>query len=127
MQKRRTWSDDDSLLAKKIEAIIKTDRLPIVKEQLKQIRVAGMTVYSVSGWSRGKEESLQWKGQPVIHDLISKSKLEIVVPDSMVEVVLQTIATHSRTEGHGDGIVFVTPIDHLMNIKTLEKGDKVAT
>ena len=127
MQKKHTWSDDDSRLAKKIEAIIKTDRLPIVKEQLKQIGVGGMTAYSVSGWSKGKEENLQWKGQPIVHDLISKSKLEIIVPDSMVDLVMETIATHSRTEGHGDGIVFVTPIDQLMNIKTLEKGDKVAS
>ena len=82
-----------------------------------------MTVYSVSGWSKGKEENLQWKGQPVVHDLIAKSKLEVIVPDSQVNVVVNAIAKNARTGSHGDGIVFVVPIEQLLSIFTMDKDE----
>lgn len=112
---------------KKIDAIIRTERLTQVKEALKTLGISGMTVYSVSGWSRGKEEYLQWKGQPVVHDLIAKSKLEVIVPDQQVKHVIDAIAKSARTGVHGDGIVFVTPVENLVNILTLDEGDKLAT
>jgi len=108
---------------KKIDAIIRSERLLEVKEALKSLGVSGMTVYSVSGWSKGKEENLQWKGQPVVHDLIAKSKLEVIVPDSQVNVVVNAIAKNARTGSHGDGIVFVLPIEQLLNIFTMDKDE----
>lgn len=112
---------------KKIDAIIRNERLPEVKEILKSLGISGMTVYSVSGWSKGKEESLQWKGQPVIHDLIAKSKLELIVPDSKVDTVIEAITKTARTGVHGDGIIFVLPVEQVVNIMTQEKGDKVVS
>lgn len=109
---------------KKIEAIIRTERLLEVKEALKSLAIGGMTVYSVSGWSKGKEESLQWKGQPVTHDLITKSKLEVIVPDTQVEVVVNAIASSAKTGTHGDGIIFVLPVEQALNIISQSKGDK---
>ena len=110
---------------KKIDAIIRTERLMQVKDQLKNLGISGMTVYSVSGWSRGKDEHLQWKGQPVIHDLIAKSKLEIIVPDDKVEEVIRTIGQQARTGEHGDGIIFVMPVEQAVNIMNMDKGDRV--
>jgi nitrogen regulatory protein PII len=110
---------------KKIDAIIRTERLIQVKDQLKNPGISGMTVYSVSGWSRGKDEHLQWKGQPVVHDLIAKSKLEIIVPDDKVEQVIRTIGQHARTGEHGDGIIFVMPVEQAVNIMNMDKGDRV--
>lgn len=110
---------------KKIESIMRTERLPVVKDALKTLGISGMTVYSVSGWSRGKEENLQWKGHPVVHDLIAKSKLEVIVPDDKVETVIETIGNNARTGVHGDGIIVVTPVDQTVNIMTMEKGEKV--
>lgn len=107
---------------KKIDAIIRTERLMPVKDQLKGLGISGMTVYSVSGWSRGKDEHLQWKGQPVVHDLIAKSKLEVIVPDGMVDAVINTIARHARTGEHGDGIIFVMPVERAVNITNPDKG-----
>ena len=108
---------------KKIDAIIRAERLSIVKEQLKSLGISGMTVYSVSGWSRGKDELLQWKGQPVVHDLIAKSKLEIVLPDDKVDMVIRMISEYARTGEHGDGIIFVLPVDQVVNINNMPTGE----
>jgi nitrogen regulatory protein P-II 1 len=54
---------------KKVEAIIKSERMPVVKEKLRQMRVGGMTISTVSGWSKQRELHLQWRGQPVAYDL----------------------------------------------------------
>jgi nitrogen regulatory protein P-II 1 len=112
---------------KKIEAIIRTEKLPEVKEALKSLEIGGMTVYAVSGWSRGKEESLQWKGQPVPRDLIAKSKLEVIVPDRSVKVVMDAIASSAKTGTHGDGIIFVLPVERALNIMSLCEGDQAVT
>jgi len=106
-----------------IDAIIRSEKLPEVKEALKSLGIGGMTVYSVSGWSKGKEENLQWKGQPVVHDLIAKSKLEVIVPDSQVDVIVNAIAKNARTGVHGDGIVFVLPVEQILNIFTMDKDE----
>jgi nitrogen regulatory protein P-II 1 len=110
---------------KKIDAIIRTEKLPEVREALKAVGIGGMTVFSVTGWSRGKEESLQWKGQPVIHDLIAKSKIEIVVSDDKVNLVLDTICNSARTGAHGDGILYVLPVEQAVSILTMDRGDNV--
>ncbi len=112
---------------KKIEAIIRTERLNEVKEALKALAIGGITVYSVSGWSKGKEESLQWKGQPVVHDLIAKSKLEIIVPDTQVSDVMNAIASNAKTGSHGDGIVLVIPVERALNIMSTKDGDLAIT
>ena len=107
-------------MVKKINAIVRTELLPIVKEHLKSTSINGMTVYSVSGWSRGKDELLQWKGQSIVHDLIAKSKLEIIVSDEQVNTVIDTIIKYARTGEHGDGIIFVSPVDLAISIKTAD-------
>ncbi len=112
---------------KKIDAVIRSEKLPDVKDALKSLGISGMTVFSVSGWSRGKEENLQWKGQPVPHDLIAKSKVELIVPDEKVDAVVASITKSARTGSHGDGIIFVTTVEQVVNIMTMDKGDKVVS
>ena len=67
------------------------------------------------------------KGQPVAFDLIPKAKFEIVIPDSQLDSVIQTITEDYKTaEGqHGDGVIFVSTIDQAIRISTSEKGEKV--
>ena len=112
---------------KMVQAIIRTERLPVMKEHLRLIGVGGMTVYTVSGWSKRRELHLQWRGQAVSYDLIPKTKFEIVIPDEQLESVIQTITLHARsgsTGDQGDGIIFVSTIEHAINIVTLEKDEK---
>lgn len=109
---------------KKIEAIVRTENLPIVKERLRAIGIGGMTITNVSGWSKQRELHLQWRGQPMAYDLLPRVKFEIVVPDSQEELVITTIIASSRTGEHGDGMIFVSKVDTAINISTMERGDK---
>ncbi|HZT36171.1 MAG TPA: P-II family nitrogen regulator [Nitrososphaera sp.] len=109
---------------KKIEAIVRTEKLPVLKEKLRQIGVGGMTISTVSGWSKERELHLQWRGQPVAYDLLPRVKFEIVIPDSQTESVTQAIVESAKTGEHGDGVIFVTTIEQAINISTLDKGDK---
>src|SRR5687767_15392437 len=96
---------------KKIEAIIRSESMPIVKEKLRQMGIGGMTISTVSGWSKQRELHLQWRGQPVAYDLLPKIKFEIVVPDEHVDSAVQGVIESARTGEHGDGVVFVSTIE----------------
>lgn len=109
-------------MLKKIDAIVRAERMPLVKERLREMGVAGMTVSTVMGWSKNRELHLQWRGQPVSYDLIQRAKFELVLPDSQVKEVVNTIIASARsgTKGEqGDGIIFISSIDHVMHIKYL--------
>ena len=90
-----------------------------VKERLRELGVAGMTVSTVSGWSKQRELHLQWRGLPVSYDLVPKVKFEIVVPDSQVEDTVQAIVETARTGEHGDGIVSISNVERAINIYNL--------
>ena len=109
-------------MLKKIDAIVRAERMPLVKERLRDMGVAGMTISTVMGWSKNRELHLQWRGQPVSYDLTMRAKFELVLPDSQVEEVVNTIIQSARSgkEGEqGDGMIFISNVDHLMNVKYL--------
>ncbi|HET6640501.1 MAG TPA: P-II family nitrogen regulator [Nitrososphaeraceae archaeon] len=113
-----------------LHAIIRAEKMPVVKEQLRNIGIGGMTVSSVSGWSRQRELHLQWRGQPVSYDLVPRMKFEIAVPDERVELVIRTIVKHARSGEsgeQGDGIIFLSSIEQSINIATLEEGERSLT
>ena len=108
---------------KKIEAVVRTETLPILKEKLRAIGIGGMTISNVSGWSKQRELHLQWRGQPVAYDLLPRVKFEVVIPDSQQDLVIRSIIESSRTGEHGDGVIFVSSIEMAVNISTMERGD----
>jgi nitrogen regulatory protein P-II 1 len=110
---------------KKLEAVIRSERMPIVKENLRQIGIGGMTITTVSGWSKQRELHLHWRGQSIAPDLLPRVKFEIVLPDDQVDKVVRTIIESARTGEKGDGVVFVSTIDQAFDIATLNQGDKV--
>src|ERR687896_1812200 len=110
---------------KKVEAMIRSERMPVVKEKLRQMKIGGMTISTVSGWSKQRELHLQWRGQPVAYDLLPKAKFELIVPDDRMDSVIQAITESARTGEHGDGVIFVSTIEQAINITTLDKGEKV--
>lgn len=112
---------------KMVEAIVREQRMSIVKERLRSLGVGGMTVSSVSGWSKERELHLQWRGQPVSYDLVPRIKFEIVISDDQLDSVIQTImqsAKSSNPSEHGDGIIFISNIEQAINITTLEKNER---
>jgi len=108
---------------KKIEAIIKPFKLDDVKDRLREVGVQGMTVYEVKGFGRtgGKQEV--FRGSAYVVDFVPKVRLEIVVKDSMVNDVVEAIASTARTGKIGDGKVFITTIEDAVRIRTGEKGE----
>lgn len=110
---------------KRIDAIIRSERMPLVKERLRQLGIGGMTISTVSGWSKQRELHLQWRGQPVAYDLLPKAKFEVIIPDDRMDSVIQAITESARTGEHGDGVIFVSTIEQAINITTLDKGEKV--
>ena len=108
---------------KKVEAIIKPFKLDDVKEALTGIGVIGMTVTEVRGFGRQKGHTELYRGSEYTVDFLPKVKIEVVVPDELVDKVVTAIASAAKTGSIGDGKVFVLPIGEAIRIRTGEKGE----
>jgi nitrogen regulatory protein P-II 1 len=110
-------------MMKKIEAIIKPFKLDEVKESLNEIGIHGITVTEVKGFGRQKGHTELYRGAEYVVDFLPKIKIEIIVKDSMVEKVIETIQESAKTGRIGDGKIFVTPVEEVIRIRTGEKGE----
>jgi nitrogen regulatory protein P-II 1 len=108
---------------KKIEAIIKPFKLDDVKEALTEIGVIGMTVMEVRGFGRQKGHTELYRGSEYTIDFLPKVKVELVVADSVVSKVVETIIAAAKTGSIGDGKVFVLPVEEAVRIRTGERGE----
>jgi nitrogen regulatory protein P-II 1 len=108
---------------KKIEAIIKPHRLDDVKDRLRELGVQGMTVYEVKGFGRTGGKTEVYRGSAYVVDFVPKARIEVVVKDSIVNEVVQAIATTAKTGKIGDGKIFVTPVEEAIRIRTGERGE----
>ncbi len=109
---------------KKIEAIFRNEKLGAVKETLKSVGVAGMTVTEVRGHGTQKGITEVYRGKAFSVDLISKIKVEVVAEDKDVKKVTDTIVDAARTGSIGDGKIFVSGVEDIIRIRTGEKGEK---
>jgi len=107
---------------KKIEAIIKPFKLDEVKEALAEIGIEGMTVSDVKGFGRTGGKREVYRGAEYIVDFVPKTKLEIVVRDEQVRLVVETIERAAKTGKIGDGKIFVFAVEHAVRIRTGETG-----
>ena len=107
----------------KIEAIIQNSRLEAVKTALQEIGVEGMTVLEVRGHGRQKGHTEVYRGREYSVDLIPKTKLEMVLPDALVEKAEQAIVNAARTGKIGDGKIFRSRIDEAIRIRNYERGE----
>ena len=108
---------------KKIEAIIQPFKLDDVKEALKAIGIDGMTITEVRGHGRQKGHKEVYRGQEYSVDLLPKVKLEMVVPGTRAEEVIQTLTAAARTGKIGDGKVFVYDVAEAIRIRNDDRGD----
>ena len=108
---------------KKIEAIIREEKLDAVRMALEDNDCFGMTVSEVSGRGRQKGLTLQWRVGEYRVDFLPKLKIELIVLDENVPKVIDIIATNARTGKVGDGKIFVLPIDNTVRVRTGEAGD----
>ena len=107
---------------KKIEAIIREEKLDAVRKALREQSYFGITVSEVSGHGRQGGLTLQWRVGEYKVDLLPKIKIEVVVLDEDVSSIMRTIATAARTGNIGDGKIFVLPVEDAMRIRTGDIG-----
>ena len=109
-------------MLKLVTAIIKPYKFDEVKEALKAIDVAGLTVTEVKGFGRQGGKTETFRGSEYNVELLPKLKIELVVDESVVARVVETITAAGRTGKIGDGKIWVVGVDELVRIRTSEHG-----
>ena len=107
----------------KIEAVIQPSKLDAVKDALVEMGILGITILEARGHGRQKGHTEFYLGREYAVDLLPKVKVELVVPDEMVEKAIQAIITAARTGRIGDGKIFVSKIDEAIRIRNDERGE----
>ena len=107
---------------KLITAIIKPFTLDDVKTSLEEAGVLGMTVSEIQGYGRQKGHTEVYRGAEYSVDFVPKVRIEVVVDDSIVDKVVDSIIRSARTGKIGDGKVWVTPVETIVRVRTGERG-----
>ena len=108
---------------KKIEAIIREEKLNEVKRALEEKSYWGMTVSEVNGRGKQKGILLQWRAGEYRVDLLPKLKIELVVLDEDVTPVLDAIIANARTGETGDGKIFILPVEGVVRVRTGDRDE----
>jgi nitrogen regulatory protein P-II 1 len=108
---------------KKIEAIIRPHKLEAVREALLESGIKGMTVTEVQGYGRQKGHTESYRGAEYNVEFIPKVKLEIVVPDNLLQDAVSAIVKKGQTGQVGDGKIFIWTVDDAIRVRTEESGD----
>jgi nitrogen regulatory protein P-II 1 len=106
---------------KKVEAIIRPFKLDEVKIALVNAGIVGMTVSEVRGFGRQKGQTERYRGSEYTVEFLQKLKVEIVIEDSQVDMVVDKIIAAARTGEIGDGKIFISPVEQIVRIRTGEK------
>ena len=107
---------------KKIEAIIREEKLERVKSLLENNSYFGMTISEVKGRGRQKGITLKWGSKEHRYDILPKLKIEMVVMDEDVSPVVDAIVKGARTGEIGDGKIFIFPIEDAIRVRTGDSG-----
>jgi nitrogen regulatory protein P-II 1 len=107
----------------KLEAIIQPSRFESVKDALREAGIEGMTVTEVRGHGRQKGHTEVYRGREYTVDLLPKIKLEMVLPDKLVNTVVDTILKTAKTGKIGDGKIFLSRVDEAIRIRNDERGE----
>jgi len=107
---------------KKVEAIIRPFKLDEVKIALVNAGIVGMTVSEVRGFGRQKGQTERYRGSEYTVEFLQKLKIEIVIDDDQVDMVVEKLTESAKTGEIGDGKIFITPVDNIIRIRTSEKG-----
>ena len=108
---------------KLVTAIIKPFKLDDVREALSEIGVQGITVSEVKGFGRQKGHTELYRGAEYVVDFLPKVRIEVVVTESILDRVIETISRSARTGKIGDGKIFVVPVEQAVRIRTGETGE----
>jgi nitrogen regulatory protein P-II 1 len=110
-------------MMKRIEAVLRVERMRSVKEHLiKEIGIGGMVIH-VSAWYKERKLQLRYRGLAVSYDLIPAAKFEIFVPNDKLDLVVKTITENARTGEVGDGFIMVSNLDQAIEITALDEAE----
>jgi len=107
----------------KLETVIQPAKFDAVKDALIEIGVEGMTVTEVRGHGRQKGHTEFYRGREYTVDLLPKVKIEMVLPDQIVDRAIQAITTAARTGKIGDGKIFLARVDEAIRIRNDDRGE----
>jgi nitrogen regulatory protein P-II 1 len=107
---------------KRIDAIIRPERLPEVKSALEELGYGGMTIAEVKGHGIQRGIEKQWRGRQYKVEFLQKLWLLLVVDDEHAEKVIDTICENAATGEVGDGKIFVSAVDDVIRVRTRERG-----
>lgn len=105
---------------KLVKAVIRPERFEFVKRALDEKGFSGMTISEVNGRGEQKGITLEYRGGPMLVDLLPKIQLELVVKDADVDLLIDTISESTRTGKVGDGRIFIIPVEKSIRIRTGE-------
>ena len=109
---------------KKIEAIIRPEKLGEVRAALERSGYPGITITEIEGHGLQKGIVQRWRGEEYRIDMLPKVKVEIVVGDAEAETIIQTIMEAAYTGSVGDGKIFVYDVEEVVRIRTRERGQR---
>ena len=106
----------------KLEAILQPSKFEAVKEVLTELGIGGMTITDVRGHGRQKGHTETYRGREYTVDLLPKIKLEMVLPDNLVDSAVDAILKTASTGGIGDGKIFLSKVEESIRIRNRERG-----
>ena len=109
---------------KKIEAIVREDRFHLIKLALEEKGFISMTVSDIIGRGKQKGVALKWRSGEHRIEFLPKKKIEMVVEDCDVQIVVDTICEKGRTGAVGDGKIFIFPVEEVIRIRTGDRGSE---
>lgn len=109
---------------KKIEAIIRPEKLESVQRALEKVGYSGLMISEIEGHGKQKGIVQQWRGEKYKVEFLPKIKIEIIVKDDEVERIIKTIVDSAKTGEIGDGKIFISPVENAVRIRTGEKGEQ---
>ncbi|MFZ1037380.1 MAG: P-II family nitrogen regulator [Smithella sp.] len=109
-------------MLKKIEAIIREDKVNDVREALKKIGIVGMNMIEIRGHGRQGGISLVGRAGSYQVDMLTKIQINIILSENNLENTIEAILNSARTGEPGDGIIFIYPVDEVIRIRTRERG-----
>ncbi|MBI5416964.1 P-II family nitrogen regulator [Candidatus Poribacteria bacterium] len=108
---------------KKIEAIIRPEKLDSVRQALEKVGYSGIMITEIEGHGKQKGIVQQWRGEQYKVDFLPKIKIEIISNDIEVKKIVTTIVENAKTGEVGDGKIFISTIDNCIRIRTGEEGE----
>ena len=105
-----------------ISAIIRPERLDLVRRALEDIGIVSMTITEVRGRGAQKGVTQEYRGQPVTVNYLPKVKIDLVVETTPIDDVIDAIVENAQTGNIGDGKIFIMPVTDAVRVRTKERG-----